>query len=290
MLLINACATCSPEENALLKKALSFGDAAHSGQVRKASGQPYFIHPLDVAIRLYNKYHDIPLAIAALLHDTVEDNEEIEMIDIYREFGDEVGFLVDSVTKNHLHYHNSNKKFSNKDQKLFFGGMKDIRCFLLKIADRENNLLTLSALKNKKQIRISFETQAIYAPLLKILRYDDKNTTIHDSTGFFQAYLQEHNITIHDHVDQILFRQTFEDFNRSIFDQAYTCSENIVWEVHNLANYEQLCHSKQFDSSVTVLGLYATAGGIFIARFKFLCADIMQEGGKGRMRLSSFST
>lgn len=289
-LLLEACKSATSKELSLVKKALLFGEKAHKGQVRKASGQPYFIHPIGVALRLQEKFSDIPLTIAALLHDTVEDSDDVSMGDIYTQFGQEIGYLVDSVTKNHLNYFNQDKQFTNKDQKLFSGGAKDIRCFLLKIADRENNLLTLSAFKNKKQIRISFETQAIYSPLQKILNYDDPKCTIETARANYETYINKNKSKLGKHIEEYLFHQTFKDFNRDMFDQVYTCSENIVWEVHDLDNYERLCYSKQFDPNVEVISLWATANGDFVARFKFLSAKMLQDEKKGQMKVSSFST
>ncbi|HNW20207.1 MAG TPA: HD domain-containing protein, partial [bacterium] len=96
--IINSFKQLTAADEELLKKAWNLARHLHAGQKRK-SGQPYFTHPVAVAEILAEKFADPVLTAAALLHDTVEDCPDCLMGDIYRDFGTQVGFLVDSVTK-----------------------------------------------------------------------------------------------------------------------------------------------------------------------------------------------
>ena len=140
------------QEKELLKKGYFFAKEAHKHQTRK-TGDPYFIHPLEVSIDLWKRYKNVELTCAGFLHDIIEDCPDISREDIYKEFGENIGFLVDAVTKTKFDFLNETIKFSDKLERFLWAAMRDIRVFLLKLADRDNNLKTLSALKDQKQIK-----------------------------------------------------------------------------------------------------------------------------------------
>lgn len=288
-LLLEECSDMSSEDFALLTKALELAKRAHHGQIRQASKQPYLIHPIEVALVLHKKFGDPSLTIAGLLHDTVEDCEDISMKMIYEMFGGDIGFMVDAATKTSLSYYGDSVEFKDKVEKMLYGGVKDIRCLLVKLTDRENNLMTLSSLKYNKQVRISFETQAIYSPLKRIIHFNDKSLTIEKAKEGLADFMKEKNLVYHEDLGKFLYHFTFEDFSREIFDEVYTCSENVVWEVQDLDRFESLCLNKEFQDSTKLISL-TTDGFAFSARFCFIGAHVMQESNEMKMNVSNFMT
>ncbi len=148
----------------MLQKAYIFSAQAHKGQVR-LSGEPYLIHPLEVAYTLTKMNLDIPSIISGLLHDTIEDSyiskEEIEGY-----FGKEIAELVDGVTKiSKIALKPSEDSRVENFRKMILAMSKDIRVILIKLADRYHNMLTLNFLTPDKQVEIARETLEIYAPL-----------------------------------------------------------------------------------------------------------------------------
>ena len=155
-----------PEANVeLVEKAYHFAEKAHAGQMRK-SGEPYFIHPLTVAGILAKLMLDAPTIAAGLLHDTVEDCEDVTLEVIEREFGQEVALLVDGVTKlKRLDFSSRVEQQAESIRKMILAMSKDIRVVLIKLADRTHNMRTLKAQSPESQRRIAQETLDIYAPL-----------------------------------------------------------------------------------------------------------------------------
>ena len=150
---------------AMVEKAYHFAQKAHEGQMRK-SGEPYFFHPLTVAGILARLMLDPPTIAAGLLHDTVEDCEEITLDVINKEFGQEVALLVDGVTKlERLDFSSRVEQQAESIRKMILAMSKDIRVVLIKLADRTHNMRTLKAQKPESQRRIAQETLDIYAPL-----------------------------------------------------------------------------------------------------------------------------
>lgn len=154
------------DENAI-RKALDFGEKAHSRQLR-ASGEPYFLHPIQVATVLTELKLDNASIITALLHDTVEDTEAT-LEDIEKNFGDEVARLVDGVTKLtrlELKSDSESVKQAENFRKLLLAMSEDIRVLLVKLADRLHNMQTIQHVSSpEKRRRIAAETMEIYAPL-----------------------------------------------------------------------------------------------------------------------------
>ena len=148
----------------LLNRAYVFGVMAHGAQTR-ASGDPYFSHPLEVAGILTDYQLDPATIVTALLHDTVEDtvatSEEIE-----QQFGAEIARLIDGVTKlSKLELKSEANSQAENFRKLLLAMSDDIRVLLVKLADRLHNMRTLGFLREAKQKRIAQETIDIYAPL-----------------------------------------------------------------------------------------------------------------------------
>ncbi len=148
-----------------LNKAYNFAVKAHSNQ-KRASGDPYSVHPIEVANILTDLKLDSATITTGLLHDTIEDTYATYET-IKGEFGDEVADLVDGVTKISVFENTAttNSKAENF-RKLILATSKDIRVLLVKIADRLHNMRTIKAINNEdKRKRIAQETMEIYAPL-----------------------------------------------------------------------------------------------------------------------------
>ncbi len=156
-----------PETNedgrALIAKAYEFAEKAHRGQMRE-SGVPYFDHLIETAKNLIRLGADTPTIVAGLLHDSIEDTD-ITADDIRNEFGDEILFLVEGVTKLGKLKYQGLKRHVDTLRKLFVATAEDNRVILIKLADRLHNLRTIDSLPRPKQIRIAEETLQIYAPI-----------------------------------------------------------------------------------------------------------------------------
>src|ERR1041384_2085893 len=149
----------------LLNKAYVYAMKAHGKQFR-ASGDPYFAHPLEVAAILTDLKLDVATIVTALLHDTIEDTLATYE-DIKSTFGDEIAGLVDGVTKlSQLELFSERTKQAENFRKLMLAITNDIRVLLVKLADRLHNMRTLHFIESaEKRHRIAQETQDIYAPL-----------------------------------------------------------------------------------------------------------------------------
>ena len=174
--LINAVKKYHPSDDiSMIEKAYKVACEAHNGQVRK-SGEPYIIHPLNVAIILAELEMDKETIAAGLLHDVVEDTVMTEA-DLEREFGSDVAILVDGVTKLEklplsTSIDQSDAKIEMQAEnlrKMFLAMAKDIRVIMIKLADRLHNMRTLQYQKPESQLRIARETQEIYCPIAQRL-------------------------------------------------------------------------------------------------------------------------
>ena len=164
--LIDSVLSYKPEsDQEVLKKAYVYGTKMHGRQLR-ASGDPYFSHPIEVAGILAELKLDTTTLVCALLHDTIEDTSAT-IKDIESNFGTEVAKLVDGVTKLTLLEGNlESSKQAENFRKLLLASASDIRILLIKLADRLHNMRTLNFIKDQnKRKRISLETLDIYAPL-----------------------------------------------------------------------------------------------------------------------------
>jgi len=152
------------EDISLIRKAWQFCVKHHEGQMR-ASGEPYIIHPLEVAEVLAEMKMDATAIAAGLLHDSVEDtpatNEEIA-----DGFGDQVAHIVEGVTKiDKIQFANREDRQAENVRKMLLAMVSDVRVVLIKLADRLHNMRTLEHLQPDRQEAIARETQDIYAPL-----------------------------------------------------------------------------------------------------------------------------
>jgi GTP pyrophosphokinase len=157
-------ATHLDADTELLRRAYVFSAYEHKGQVRR-SGEPYLVHPLEVADLLADLRLDVAAIAAGLLHDIVEDTPNT--IDKVRElFGEQVAHIVEGVTKlSSLQFSSSEERQAESFRKMLLAMVDDIRVILVKLADRLHNMRTLHHLPEEQRARIAQETRDIYAPI-----------------------------------------------------------------------------------------------------------------------------
>ncbi len=154
----------APADAEKVKLAYDWASELHHNQFRK-SGEPYIIHPIQVAGILAELKMDTATVISGYLHDVVEDTPATTQ-DIEDKFGATIAQIIDGVTKiSKIEYKNSREQLAENHRKLLLAMSKDIRVIIVKLADRLHNMRTLGALREEKQRRIASETLDIYAPL-----------------------------------------------------------------------------------------------------------------------------
>ncbi len=151
------------EEKRWIDKAYHFAEKAHEGQ-KRASGEPYFNHVLEVAKNLSKLGMDTKTIIAGLLHDSIEDTQVTEE-DIDKEFGEDVLFMVNGVTKLGKVKYRGEERHVESLRKFFVAMAEDARVIIIKLADRLHNVKTLEHIKPEKAKRIALETIEIHAPM-----------------------------------------------------------------------------------------------------------------------------
>ena len=172
------------EDEAILAHAFEFANAAHKGVTRK-SGEPYILHPIEVAIILADLRMDVDTLCAALLHDTVEDTD-VTPEDVEREFNAQVRQLVEGVTKiTRIEVESLSDKQVATIRKMFVAMSKDIRVIVIKLADRLHNMRTLAALREDRRIFKARETLEIYAPIAHRLGINSIKWELEDLSFFY---------------------------------------------------------------------------------------------------------
>ena len=148
----------------IIRRAYSLAEEAHNGQ-KRASGEDYIVHPLNVAAIIADLHMDEATISAALLHDVVEDTT-FTLEQMAEMFTPEIAMLIDGVTKlGKIEYKSKEERQLESYRKLFLAMAKDIRVIIIKLADRLHNMRTLKYMREDKQHRIARETIEIYAPL-----------------------------------------------------------------------------------------------------------------------------
>lgn len=172
-----------------IEAAFERAKKSHENQKRK-TGEPYIMHPTRAAITVARFQIDTTSVQSALLHDTAEDTSySVEMA--RQEFGEEVAFLVNGITKlGRVKYHGVETEVENL-RKMMLAMSEDIRVILIKLADRLDNMQTLSALSPDKQRRIALETMDLYAPIAHRLGIGEMAGDLED-LAFAYVYPEEH--------------------------------------------------------------------------------------------------
>ncbi len=174
----------SEPEQAMIREAYEFALNAHNGQLRK-SGEPFIVHPVEVAIILADLRMDAETICAALLHDTVEDTE-VTSEDVEDRFGSDVRALVEGVTKiTRIEVESLSDEQAATIRKMFVAMSKDIRVIVIKLADRLHNMRTLASLKEDRRIFKSRETLEIYAPIAHRLGINSIKWELEDLAFFY---------------------------------------------------------------------------------------------------------
>ncbi|MBI2609821.1 bifunctional (p)ppGpp synthetase/guanosine-3',5'-bis(diphosphate) 3'-pyrophosphohydrolase [Candidatus Giovannonibacteria bacterium] len=153
----------SQKDRAFLEKVFEFASKIHEGE-KRLSGDDYIVHPIAVAIKIMNLKLDAATVAAGLLHDVVEKDPQAQK-EIRKKFGEEVAFLVDSVTKVDRVHATGTDRAMESVKKMFLAVAQDIRVVIVKLMDRLHNMETLSYQKKEKQDRIAKETLSLYASL-----------------------------------------------------------------------------------------------------------------------------
>ncbi|MCG6145773.1 RelA/SpoT family protein [Leptospira bandrabouensis] len=153
-----------PEKATLIEKAYHIADKMHEGQ-KRLSGEPYIIHPMNVASVLDELGLDERAIAAGLLHDVVEDTSYTKE-DMAREFGEDIAALVEGVTKiSEIKSQSKETEAAENIRKMLLATIKDVRVMLIKLADKTHNVRTLKFQPEEKQKRIAKEVLSLYAPI-----------------------------------------------------------------------------------------------------------------------------
>lgn len=179
-------------DTGVVQRAYMYSAKVHAGQVRK-SGEPYLTHPIEVAYLLTRLKLDEASIATGLLHDTVEDTLTT-LEDLKGMFGNEIGTLVDGVTKlSQIKFDTDEHKQAENFRKMLVAMAKDIRVILVKLCDRLHNMQTLQFMSAAKQQRIAQETLDIYAPLANRLGINWIKSELED-LAFRYLHPQEYGV------------------------------------------------------------------------------------------------
>ena len=181
-----------PEQVERVQRAYQFGAKAHEGQ-KRASGEPYIHHPLEVAKVLGDMHMDHQTLMAAILHDVIEDTPTAKD-EIRRRFGKGVAELVDGVSKlDKIQFESFAEAQASNFRKMLMAMSEDIRVILVKLADRLHNMRTIGVLKPEKRRRIARETLEVYAPIALRLGINSIRLEL-EELGFATLYPLRHRI------------------------------------------------------------------------------------------------
>jgi len=168
----------TPADVAIVEKAYTYSQKAHGGQ-KRYSGEPFFIHPAATAQTLAEYGMDATTIAAGLLHDAVEDGR-VSREDMEKEFGKELLFIVDGVTKLGTHKYRGAERHAESLRRLLVATASDIRVLIVKLADRKHNMKTLEFVPEQKRLRIALETLEIYAPIADRLGMGKMKSALED--------------------------------------------------------------------------------------------------------------
>ena len=221
-------------DTAIIERAFLFANKVHAGFKRK-SGEPYITHPLAVASYLADLRLDASTVAAAILHDTAEETG-ISVENIRKEFGEDIAFLVDGVTKLGKLKYRGVERMAESLRKMFFAIAEDIRVVLIKLHDRLHNMETLGALPPEKQKRIALETLEIYAPLASRLGFGDLKARLED-LAFPYVYPEEHQLVLKLAKGEMSERAKYIEKLRPVIKQEMDKEGTAVHDIHARAKH-----------------------------------------------------
>ena len=212
------------ESMKMIRRAFEFAREAHQG-VRRKSGEPYILHPLAVAkIAVKEIGLGTKSAVAALLHDVVEDTD-YTVEDIANLFGPKIASLVDGLTKISEVMGSNTTKQAESFRKMILTLADDVRVILIKIADRLHNMRTLDSMPEHKQVKIASETLYIYAPLAHRMGLHAIKTELEDLSLKYEnpVEYQELEKRIHDYRDEHtgLYQQFIAPIRERLTESGY---------------------------------------------------------------------
>ncbi len=243
-----------PEEDvAFVRKALDYAVDAHKEQFRK-SGEPYIVHPIQVAGILAGLKLDAVTVACGFLHDVVEDTD-ISLDEMEAEFGHDVRMIVDGVTKlGKVEYKSHEEQLAENHRKMLIAMSKDMRVILVKLADRLHNMRTLKHLRKDKQERISRETMEIYAPLAHRLGISSVKWELEDMAFRYLNEVEFYKIT-HLMTEK---RKEREDLVREVVEKIrdYAAERNLVGQVYGRPKHIYSIYRKMHDKKKRFDQLY----------------------------------
>ena len=243
-----------PEEDvAFVRKALDYAVDAHKEQFRK-SGEPYIVHPIQVAGILAGLKLDAVTVACGFLHDVVEDTD-ISLDEMEAEFGHDVRMIVDGVTKlGKVEYKSHEEQLAENHRKMLIAMSKDMRVILVKLADRLHNMRTLKHLRKDKQERISRETMEIYAPLAHRLGISSVKWELEDMAFRYLNEVEFYKIT-HLMTEK---RKEREDLVKEVVDKIrdYAAERNLVGQVYGRPKHIYSIYRKMHDKKKRFDQLY----------------------------------
>lgn len=237
----------------LVRRAFAFAEEAHKGQMR-ASGEPYIMHPLQTAGTLAEMHMPVPILVAGLLHDVPEDTSRT-IEDISAEFGEEIGSMVEGITKLSKIKYRGMERYIENLCKMFLAMAADVRVVFIKFADRLHNLQTLDAIPQKKQLRIALESLEIYAPIANRLGMGEMKGKLEDA-AFKYVYPKEYEWT--QQIAQTARNNKQEYVDHVIEQTKLTLQENHITfhDVHGRAKHLYSLYKKLIKNERNMARVY----------------------------------
>ncbi len=252
--LVLAVRTYDPDADAArLKQAYDFAAEAHKDQ-KRASGEPYIVHPLATAFTLAGMHLPVDMIIAGLLHDVPEDTHRT-LEEIRAAFGEDVERMVAGITKLGKIKYRGMERYLENLRKMFLAMAEDVRVVIIKFADRLHNLETLDAIAPKKQYRIALESLDIYAPIANRLGMGEMKGRLEDA-AFRYVLPKEYEWTRNVMQTTVAQRNSYIE---SIMDKArqdLTATGVSFVEVHGRAKHLYSLYKKLLKNDRNIARIY----------------------------------
>ncbi|MBQ1827180.1 MAG: bifunctional (p)ppGpp synthetase/guanosine-3',5'-bis(diphosphate) 3'-pyrophosphohydrolase, partial [Erysipelotrichaceae bacterium] len=262
----------SPESLALIEKAYNFAFECHSQQKRE-SGEPYFVHVLNVAYSLALLKCGPQTIAAGFLHDTMEDcgvkKEEIE-----KEFDPDIAMLVDSVTKiGKLQFSDINEYQATNHRKIMIAMAKDIRVIIIKLVDRLHNMRTLDVCSEEKQKRVSQETLDVYVPIADRLGFGEMKNEMEDLCLYYlhhDAYMSLKRLVDEKSVEsEKVVADMIDDISALLKEHGFE------FEIHGRRKHFNSIFNKMVNKDKTFEEIYDLYGIRIIVKTELNCYEVL---------------